>query len=112
VIAADAYLSAMDQGGVRAKLRELVASLDSDDSHALARASQAAREHVHAEGISARVRAAVLAAYRELGPSARVAVRSSATQEDSAGASFAGMNETFVNIEGEPPCSTPSCVTG
>lgn len=39
--------------------------------------------------------------YRELGEKARVAVRSSATAEDLEDASFAGQQETFLNIQGE-----------
>ena len=48
------------------------------------------------------MRRAVLDAYRELGGSDRVAVRSSATAEDTASTSFAGMNETFTNVCGDP----------
>ena len=43
----------------------------------------------------------LLAAYRALGPDAVVAVRSSATGEDGADASFAGMNATITNVSGE-----------
>ncbi len=39
-------------------------------------------------------------AYRELGEDPSVAVRSSATSEDTAGTSFAGMNSTFTNVSG------------
>lgn len=47
------------------------------------------------------VREAILSSYRALGPNCFVAVRSSATGEDGADASFAGMNETFTNVRGE-----------
>lgn len=49
------------------------------------------------------VKDAILAAYRELetGPDAEVAVRSSATAEDLPDASFAGQQETFLNVRGE-----------
>jgi pyruvate,water dikinase len=50
--------------------------------------------------LPAGVRAAVLAAYAELGADAPVAVRSSATAEDSADASFAGVQETFLWVRG------------
>jgi pyruvate,water dikinase len=46
------------------------------------------------------VRTAVLEAYRELGPDAAVAVRSSATAEDLAFASFAGQQDTYLNVIG------------
>ena len=47
------------------------------------------------------VRESILASYRAMGSNCFVAVRSSATGEDGADASFAGMNETFTNIRGE-----------
>ncbi len=48
------------------------------------------------------VRERIVVAYRAMGPNVNVAVRSSATGEDGADASFAGMNATFTNISGEP----------
>jgi phosphoenolpyruvate synthase/pyruvate phosphate dikinase len=47
------------------------------------------------------LQAEVLDAYHHLGQDALVAVRSSATTEDLAGASFAGMNQTFTNVCGD-----------
>ncbi|MFC7615410.1 PEP/pyruvate-binding domain-containing protein [Actinokineospora soli] len=55
---------------------------------------------VLAAGAAPEVRAAIAAAYRELGEDALVAVRSSATAEDSATTSFAGMNRTLTNVRG------------
>jgi pyruvate,water dikinase len=52
-------------------------------------------------GIPDEVRERILVAYRAMGPDCYVAVRSSATGEDGADASFAGMNETFTNVRGE-----------
>src|SRR5690606_1875370 len=46
-------------------------------------------------------RDAILAAYHRLGEDVPVAVRSSATAEDTAGTSFAGMHETFANVVGD-----------
>ncbi|MGZ3442544.1 MAG: phosphoenolpyruvate synthase, partial [Polyangia bacterium] len=46
-------------------------------------------------------RDAVIDAYHRLGANTSVAVRSSATMEDAAGSSFAGMNESFTNIVGD-----------
>jgi ATP-dependent Zn protease len=45
---------------------------------------------------------------RSTAPNCDVAVRSSATAEDLPEASFAGQQETYLNIHGEPCCSTPS----
>jgi pyruvate,water dikinase len=52
-------------------------------------------------GMTADVRDRILEAYRAMGADSFVAVRSSATGEDGADASFAGMNETFTNVRGE-----------
>ncbi len=49
----------------------------------------------------AALRDELLAAYHRLGPNRRVAVRSSATAEDTADTSFAGMNQTFTNVVGD-----------
>ena len=52
-------------------------------------------------GMSDDVRERILSSYRTMGSNVIVAVRSSATGEDGADASFAGMNSTFTNISGE-----------
>ena len=53
-------------------------------------------------GMPEDVRERIVVGYRAMGPNVNVAVRSSATGEDGADASFAGMNATFTNISGEP----------
>src|SRR5262249_19683153 len=58
------------------------------------------REHLKALAIPAGVRSAVLAAWRVLGPQHAYAVRSSATAEDLPSASFAGQQDTFLNVRG------------
>jgi pyruvate,water dikinase len=102
VITAAAYLDAMAGAGVRDDLQAIAAGIDPDDLDALRAASQKARELVEQAGLPAELRAEILAAYRELdGTDAPVAVRSSATAEDTADTSFAGMNETFTNVSGD-----------
>lgn len=59
------------------------------------------RKLVHQTPMAAGVHDAVLAAYHRLGDSVPVAVRSSAIGEDSATASFAGMNLSRTNIRGD-----------
>jgi pyruvate,water dikinase len=61
------------------------------------------REHLGALAIPAGVRSAVLAAWRGLGAGHAYAVRSSATAEDLPSASFAGQQDTFLNVRGEGP---------
>jgi pyruvate, water dikinase len=101
VITAAAYLSAMEHGGVRRELRELVAGADSGDPDALRATSSQLGQLVRKAGIPDDVRREVLDAYHRLGERVRVAVRSSATAEDSAGTSFAGMHQTLTNVVGD-----------
>src|SRR6266487_3028507 len=68
-------------------------------SEAAALAGQA-RERILAAAVPARVGAAVVEAYRALGDDAPVAVRSSATAEDLPFASFAGQQDTYLNVVG------------
>jgi len=100
-ISAQAYLAALDEAGVRARMRELAARLDPGDPAALESGSRELQGLVAKAPLPARAREAVLEAYRALGANVRVAVRSSATMEDTAGTSFAGMNETYTNVQGE-----------
>ena len=52
-------------------------------------------------GMAPEVQERILESYRGMGTDCFVAVRSSATGEDGADASFAGMNETYTNVRGE-----------
>jgi pyruvate,water dikinase len=71
-----------------------------EDLPGLARLAAAARALVLAADIPADIAEAVRAAYTALGPDAPVAVRSSATAEDLPFASFAGQQDTFLNVVG------------
>ncbi len=103
VITAEAYLDAMEAAGVRDELRAAVVGLDPSDPDALAAASERARALITKAGVPGALRTEVLQAVREMtdgGAVTPLAARSSATGEDSAEASFAGMNETFTNLVG------------
>jgi pyruvate,water dikinase len=89
VVTAGAYLAAMDGAGLRAKLAAA-------DPSSVAELQDLV---VHA-GVRGALRTEVLDAYDRLGGGS-VAVRSSATSEDAAGTSFAGMNRTFTDVEGD-----------
>jgi phosphohistidine swiveling domain-containing protein len=65
-----------------------------------AAAAERVRASILAAPVPEEVRQGVLAAYRNLGPDVAVAVRSSATAEDLAYASFAGQQDTYLNIIG------------
>ncbi|WP_086664505.1 phosphoenolpyruvate synthase [Lentzea kentuckyensis] len=100
VVTAEAFRTSMSQ--VRDDLAaELQIALDRGTSpQRLEECADRMRELVRKAGVSDDVRHAVLEAYRELGQDESVAVRSSATSEDTAGSSFAGMNSTFTNTRG------------
>ncbi len=104
VVGAPAYASFCNESGLRAHLNEILEGLDVEDGEALEGAAAASRKAVAEAAMPAALREAILASYRELSAGeqrASVAVRSSATAEDTASASFAGMNETFLNVRGE-----------
>ena len=100
VVTTEAFLAALDAGGVRAALRERFRGLDAGRPEALAEGSAAMRELVARAGVPAEVRAALVEAYARLGEDVAVAVRSSATSEDAGSTSFAGMHETYTNVVG------------
>lgn len=103
VITADAYLAAMERGGSREDLRATLdtALLSVDSPTELTAACDLLRNLVRKAGVPDDVRTAILDAYHALGQDVSVAVRSSATSEDGAGTSFAGMNATYTNVVGD-----------
>ena len=100
VITSGAFAAALEAAGVRDDLRASARDVDVDDPAALAAAAQRMQELVHKAGVPRELHDEIVRAYAGLG-SGRVAVRSSATAEDSAGTSFAGMNETYTNVTGD-----------
>ena len=103
VLVAQAYLDSLDLAGVRDRVRQqMTAGLASaGDPRRLEPASAALQELVRSAGIAESARVQLVEAYRELGTDVAVAVRSSATSEDAADTSFAGMNLTVTNVSGE-----------
>jgi len=102
VIGAPAYAAMCAAGGLRGRLEDLLAAVGDDDPAALEQAAATAREMVEQEplpdGVEHALRAAIFATIGE--DATPVAVRSSATAEDTAAASFAGMNASFLNVIG------------
>ena len=101
VLTSSAYLEAVELGGVRSDLRERASNADALGEEALAAVVSDLRALVRKAGLPAELRSEVLDGYHRLGSNELVAVRSSATGEDSATSSFAGMNETFTNVQGD-----------
>ncbi len=98
---AAAYRQLLRHNHLLQPLAELLHALDADDLAALQQAGRTAREWLLRAEIPADLAEAIQQAYRAMG-SPPVAVRSSATAEDLPEASFAGQQETFLYIEGEP----------
>lgn len=101
---ADAYRRLLDEGGLAARLRSILQGLDVEDLEQLARKGEAARTAVLETPMPPELREAVLAAWeglcQRMGRESELAVRSSATAEDLPDASFAGQQETFLNVRG------------
>jgi pyruvate,water dikinase len=103
VLLRDCYRDSMRSGGVDAELSALHReALDNvADTAGLTELCKRMQGLVHKAGVDDAVRRPILDAYRGLGDGAVVAVRSSATGEDGADASFAGMNATITNVAGD-----------
>ncbi|MEV0067906.1 MULTISPECIES: PEP/pyruvate-binding domain-containing protein [unclassified Amycolatopsis] len=103
VMSRDGYWTALEEAGVRARVADLHASAlaNADDMQQLADACEQLPALVRSAGLTEELAADLTAAYRELGGSAPVAVGSSATGEDGAEASFAGMNASHTNVRGD-----------
>jgi len=104
-ITADAY-SALIEGTVEKRINGILEGLDTHDVAELAKRGTAIRALIRETPLPEAVRAEILEAYRQLSKRAGtadldVAVRSSATAEDLPDASFAGQQETFLNVRGE-----------
>ena len=85
------------------RINRMLAGLDTDDVRALAQVGADIRAMVEAQPFPAELEAAIRAAFLALsgaGTGASFAVRSSATAEDLPDASFAGQQETFLNVTG------------
>ena len=103
VLTVDAYAHAIEASGMADAIARELAPIDVDDQGALQRASAMLRELIDGIELPNDLLDAVLDAYAHLGDGredALVAVRSSATAEDTAQHSFAGMFESFLNVRG------------
>ena len=99
VVTAQAYRRLLRDTGIENDLEEAL-DVDVEDSKALERAHDRAVELVENAGMPDDLRAEIEDAYSELGDDAFVAVRSSATAEDLPDASFAGQQDTYLNVQG------------
>ena len=101
----EGYRRFMADGGIARELQSLLASADLQDLAALESLSERIRGLIEAQPFSVEIEDLVAECYRKLAlrscmPGVPVAVRSSATAEDLAGASFAGQQDTYLWIRG------------
>lgn len=103
-VTAEAYWYVLKAGGILEKLKGTMKGLDITDVGELAKRGKAARDLVLEAGIPDDLWEEIRAAYdrlcEEYGADTDVAVRSSATAEDLPTVSFAGQQETYLNIRG------------
>ncbi|KAF6662828.1 phosphoenolpyruvate synthase [Enterobacteriaceae bacterium EKM102V] len=93
----------LDQSGLNQRIYALLDETDIDDVEALAKAGKQIRQWVVETPFLPELESAILDAYEQLSADdhdASFAVRSSATAEDMPDASFAGQQETFLNVQG------------
>ena len=100
---AHAFREFLAYAGLDEKINAVLDALDTEDVRALAKAGAQIRELVEAQPFPPELEQAVRASFASLSagnPQASFAVRSSATAEDLPDASFAGQQETFLNVVG------------
>ncbi len=101
---AEAYRLFLSEAGLTNKINESLAQLDVEDVQTLAKTGAEIRQWIIDSRLPDALQSAITTAYKdmekEVGDSLAVAVRSSATAEDLPDASFAGQQETYLNVRG------------
>ena len=102
---ADAYFDFLDKTGLASKIDVILKDIDVHDLRALQQKGKKVRELILKSRLHQELQDEIVTSYKELSKqynvaNVDVAVRSSATAEDLPGASFAGQQETYLNISG------------
>ena len=104
-ITAEAYWHLLRAANIDQQIQEILSGLDTRDTANLQQRGRAVRHAIMAAPLPQDLQHSIIAAYRELSRGADkpmdVAVRSSATAEDLPNASFAGQQETYLNVQGD-----------
>lgn len=105
-VTAFAYREFLEKAGIKEKIQEILKGLDTGNIRQLEDRGERVRNTILHGELPEELKREVIEAYRNLSNSFNkknvdVAVRSSATAEDLPGASFAGQQETYLNISGE-----------
>ncbi|MEK7587161.1 MAG: phosphoenolpyruvate synthase [Patescibacteria group bacterium] len=103
-VTAQAYRVFMEKSGLKSQIAEILQDLNTADMRNLQKRGEKIRKLIISKNLPDELKQAITEAYFNLGKiygaNPGVAVRSSATAEDLPGASFAGQQETFLNING------------
>ena len=104
-ITADAYWDLLGRTRLDQRIKEILSGLDTQDAANLQQRGNAVRRQLVGAALPDDLQAEIIAAYHQLCEGAAepvdVAVRSSATAEDLPDASFAGQQETYLNVQGD-----------
>ena len=104
-ITAEAYWYLLRAAKIEQRIKEIFSGLDTRDTANLQQRGSAVRHAIMAASLPEDLQRSIVSAYRELSKGANgpvdVAVRSSATAEDLPEASFAGQQETYLNVQGD-----------
>jgi len=104
-ITAEAYKYVLEKAGISPKIKDILSGLDTHNMENLAKRGEKIRDLIANSPCPKELEEEIRAAYREMerkyGGNVDVAVRSSATAEDLPTASFAGQQETYLNVRGE-----------
>ncbi|MFH1243984.1 MAG: phosphoenolpyruvate synthase [bacterium] len=101
VVTSSAYKHMIDVNNLEDKIKAILQDLDVENSGALNRASHQVQDLIEHSPFPKEIEEPVFQAYDKLGNDPWVAVRSSATAEDLPQASFAGQQETYLNVRGD-----------
>src|SRR3989339_717300 len=101
VVTSAAYKHMIAVNNLEDKIKAILKNLDVENSTALNRASRQVQDLIERSPFPKEIEEPVYKAYDKLGSNPWVAVRSSATAEDLPQASFAGQQETYLNVRGD-----------
>src|SRR3990167_6664700 len=99
-ITAASYFEFLKENKLNEKIKHLLSTVNYERDESLNQISSHIQKLIKNGKISEKLMSEIFEAYKKIG-SPYVALRSSATSEDSKAASFAGQNETFLNVKGE-----------
>ncbi len=103
-ITVDAYWDILEHNELRERIMEILEGLDTSDTEDLAARGKKVRDLIYYSDFPRQLTQEIEESYKELcqeyGQDTDVAVRSSATAEDLPDASFAGQQDTYLNIKG------------